>query len=262
MLLYNKYFNPSCQRGKPRSGGEGDLIYNIFMPFSYKLVLAELLAKKNNKQAENLQRFFKTAKGQYGYGDIFLGIKVPVQRKIAKKFIDLPLSEIQKIINNKFHECRLTALLILTYQYPKATPKQQKEIYNFFVKNISCINNWDLVDLSSPNIIGKYLLNHSRRPLYNLAKSKNLWHRRIAIISTFSFIRNMEFGDTIKLAKALLKDKEDLIHKAVGWMLREVGKRDEKLLIKFIVENKDKMPRTMYRYAIERLDKSLLCGLQ
>jgi len=232
------------------------------MPFSYKLILAQLLAQKNNKQAEILQRFFKTAKGQYGYGDIFLGIKVPIQRKIAKKFIDLPLSEIQKIIVSKFHECRLTALLILTYQYPKSTLKQQKEIYNFFVKNISCINNWDLVDLSSPNIFGQYLLNHSRRPIYNLAKSKNLWHRRIAIVSTLTFIRNAEFDDTLKLAKFLLKDKEDLIHKAVGWMLREVGKRDQKLLLNFIAQNKIDMPRTMYRYAIERLDKSLLSRLQ
>jgi 3-methyladenine DNA glycosylase AlkD len=229
---------------------------------THKLILSQLLAKKDNKQAEILQSFFKTAKGQYGYGDIFLGIKVPIQRSIAKKFIDLPLSEIQKIIISKFHECRLTALLILNYKYPKADKKQQKEIYDFFLKNISYINNWDLVDISSPNILGQYLLNHSRRPLYNLAKSKNLWHRRIAIISTLAFIRNMEFEDTIKLAKFLLDDKEDLIRKAVGWMLREVGKRNQKILLDFIIKNKTNMSRVTYRYAIEKLDKSLLSGLQ
>lgn len=232
------------------------------MSTSYKLVLADLLAQKNNKQSEILQRFFKTAKGQYGYGDLFLGIKVPLQRAVAKKYKDLSLVEIQKLLGNKFHECRLTALLILTYQYPLVDKKHQKEIYDFYVKNLNHINNWDLVDLSAPNIIGKYLLTHSRRPLCNLAKSKNLWHRRIAVISTFTFIRNNDFAETLKLAKFLLKDSHDLIHKAVGWMLREIGKRDKAVLLKFLKDNYAQMPRVMYRYSIEKLDKSDLLGLQ
>ncbi len=232
------------------------------MQISSKHVLSNLLAIKNDKQSALLSRFFKTGKGQYGYGDLFLGIKVPSQRLIAKKYKTLSLSEIQKLLDNKFHEARLTALFILIIQYLKADKKQQKIIYDFYCKNINRINNWDLVDLSAPNIMGNYLLTHSHRPLYNLSKSKNLWHRRIAILSTFTFIKNKDFTDALKLAKYLLKDDQDLIHKAVGWMLREIGKRDVSVLLDFLKKHHSLMPRTMYRYSIEKLDKSQLALIQ
>jgi len=226
------------------------------MSTSYKSILADISAKKNIKQADILSRFFKTAKGQYGYGDFFLGIKVPVQRQIAKKYITLKLDDLQKLINSKFHECRLTSLLILTYRFPKSSKIEQREIYNFYIKNLNHINNWDLVDLSAPNIIGNYLYKKSHRPIYNLVKSKNIWHRRIAVLSTFHFIKNNDFTDSIRISKLLLNDKHDLIHKAVGWMLREIGKRDQKQLIEFLDEHCLEMPRTMLRYAIEKLSES------
>lgn len=232
------------------------------MQISSKHVLSNLLAIKNDKQSSLLSRFFKTDKGQYGYGDLFLGIKVPNQRLIAKKYKTLSLFEIQKLLDNKFHEARLTGIFILISQYLKADKKQQKIIYDFYCKNINRINNWDLVDLSAPNIIGHYLSSRSRRPLYNLSKSKNLWHRRIAILSTFTFIKNKDFADSLKLGQNLLKDDQDLIHKAVGWMLREIGKRDESVLLDFLKKNHSLMPRTMYRYAIEKLDKSQLALIQ
>jgi 3-methyladenine DNA glycosylase AlkD len=232
------------------------------MSFSSKHVLSDLVAIKNNKQSAILSRFFKTGRGQYGYGDLFLGIKVPYQRLIAKKYKNLPLIEIQKLLENKFHECRLTALFILIFQYTKSDKKQQKIIFDFYCKNINHVNNWDLVDLSAPNIMGNYLLTRSHRSLYNLAKSKNLWHRRIAVLSTFTFIRNNDFSDTQKLAKLLLKDEHDLIHKAVGWMLREIGKRDVSVLLDFLKKYHLQMPRTMYRYSIEKLDKSQLALIQ
>jgi len=220
-------------------------------------ILADLLAQKNDKQSENLQRFFKTGKGQYGYGDLFLGIKVPIQRSIAKKYYKkINLVDLQKLVISKFHECRLTSLLILTYQFPLLKEKEKKSIYNFYIKNINYVNNWDLVDLSAPNIVGAYLTTRSPRSLYNLVKSKNIWHRRIAIISTFYFIKNNKFDDALKICKLLLKDDHDLIHKATGWMLREIGKRNLSLLIKFLDDNYSKMPRTMLRYAIEKLPEN------
>lgn len=224
----------------------------------YKQLTADLLAQKNDKQAIILSRFFKTGKGQYGHGDIFWGIKVPIQRAIAKKYYkEITLSELQKLIISKFHECRLTALLILTYKYPKSTPTEQKKIVAFYIKNMSNINNWDLVDLTAPNILGASLQKKSHRCLFNLAKSKNVWYRRIAIMSTFIFIKNGNFTDTIKMAKLYLSDKHDLIHKATGWMLREIGKRDIAVLEYFLNDYSDKMPRTMLRYAIEKLPDNL-----
>lgn len=212
----------------------------------------ELLKNRDKAQAEHLSRFFKTGKGQYGEGDVFLGIKVPVQREIVKKFKDASLKEIQELLDDEMHECRLTGLLILVNQYGKAENK--KQIFDFYLKNAKKINNWDLVDLSAPNIVGTYLLDKKaeRKVLYLLVKSKNLWERRIAILSTFTFLRNGDYTDTLKISEVLLKDEHDLIHKAVGWMLREVGKRNKEIEVSFLQKHCKTMPRTMLRYAIEK----------
>ena len=215
----------------------------------------ELKKLANPKQAEVLQRFFKTGKGEYGEGDIFLGIKVPVQREAADKFQELSLKDIEKLLDSKIHEHRMMALFVLIKQYKKADENTKKIIFDFYLKNTKNINNWDLVDLSTPKIVGDYLLDKPRSVLYKLAQSKNLWERRIAIISTWIIIRNNEFDDTLKIAKILLNDKHDLIHKAVGWMLREVGKRDQKLEEEFLQKHYSKMPRVMLRYAIEKFDE-------
>lgn len=210
------------------------------------------------KQAQILQGFFKTGPGEYGEEDIFLGIKVPVQRQVVEKYYkDFSLSEITKLLRTKVHEYRLVALLILVAKFNAKNISQadRKKIYDFYLKNTTFINNWDLVDLSTPNIVGVYLLDKPRRILYKLAKSKALWERRIAVLATFTFIRNNDFKDTLRLSKLLLSDKHDLIHKAVGWMLREVGKRDQKILENFLNIHYQTMPRTMLRYAIERFEE-------
>lgn len=213
-----------------------------------------MLSQKNTNKEGVFVRFFKTGKGEYGEGDKFLGISVPLTRKIALSHKDLSLEEIQKLLNNKYHECRLAALMILVYQYKNGDNKLKTKIFNFYLKNTKNINNWDLVDLSVYHIVGEYLLHKDRKILYKLAKSKNMWERRISIVSTFAFIKNKEFWDTFKITELLLSDKEDLLHKACGWMLREVGKRvSEKELVGFLEKNSPKMPRTMLRYAIERL---------
>jgi len=215
----------------------------------------ELKKLSNPKQAEILQRFFKTGKGEYGEGDIFLGIKVPEQRKVVNKFEDLSLEDLEKLLSSKIHEYRMLALLILIRQYEKADEREKKKIFKFYLKNTININNWDLVDISAPKIVGDYLLNKPRKILYKLVSSDNLWEKRIAIISTFTFIRNNEFDDTLKISKIFLSDKHDLIHKAVGWMLREVGKRDQKVEEEFLEKYYSKMPRTMLRYAIEKFEE-------
>ncbi|MFH1682998.1 MAG: DNA alkylation repair protein [Candidatus Woesearchaeota archaeon] len=209
----------------------------------------------NPKQAQLLQGFFKTGKGQYGEGDIFLGIKVPEQRKVAKKYLDLSLKDLQSLLSSKIHEYRLTALFILVDQYKKADPKKKKVIFDFYLKNTKNINNWDLVDLSAPNIVGEYLLENDRKILYKLAKSDLLWERRIAVLATFYFIKNNQFEDSLKIAEILLQDKHDLIHKAVGWMLREIGKRNQAVEERFLKKYYHLMPRTMLRYAIERFEE-------
>ncbi len=217
-----------------------------------------LKQEANPQKAKLLQRFFKTGKGQYGEGDIFLGIIVPIQRNIAKEFKELKTKEIQKLLNSKIHEKRLIALLILIEQYKKADEKTKKEIFEFYLKNANKnnINNWDLVDLSSHKIVGEYLLDKNREILYELAKSNNLWEERIAIISTFTFIRINEFNDSLKLADILLSDKHNLIHKAVGWVLREIGKKNKKILEEFLAKHHKNMPRTMLRYAIEKFPEN------
>ncbi|MCK5107563.1 MAG: DNA alkylation repair protein [Nanoarchaeota archaeon] len=210
----------------------------------------------NKKKKEILQRFFKTGKGQYGEGDIFLGITVPEQRTIAKKYSNLSFKDLQSLLNTKIHEYRLTALLILCEQYSKSDEKSKKQIYNFYLKNTRNINNWDLVDLSGHKILGAHLFDKDKNILYKLAKSKDLWERRISMLSTYYFIRNNQFTDSFKIAEILLNDKHDLIHKVVGWMLREIGKIDQPAEEKFLKKHYKTMPRTMLRYSIEKFEES------
>jgi len=210
---------------------------------------------EHKEKAKILQRFFKTNKGEYGEGDIFLGIKVPEQRKIANKY-DLNLKQIQELLSSKIHEYRLTALFTLIQKYKKANQTEKQEIFNFYLKNTNNINNWDLVDLSAPKILGDYLLNKERTTIYQLAKSNNLWENRISILSTYQFIKNNQFEDTLNISKILLTNKHDLIHKAVGWMLREIGKKDLQILERFLKQHHKQMPRTMLRYSIEKFSKA------
>jgi 3-methyladenine DNA glycosylase AlkD len=214
----------------------------------------DLKALVDPLKAEILPRFFKTGKGEYGEGDVFLGVIVPNQRKVAKKYRNLPLSNIQKLLLSEIHEYRLTALFILVEQYKKASSEDKKTIAEFYIKNSKRINNWDLVDSSASYILGDYFFDRDRSVLYKFAESSNLWERRIAIIATQEFIRKGDFKDTFKIAKILLSDKHDLIHKAVGWMLREVGNRDLQKEIDFLDQHYKTMPRTMLRYAIEKFD--------
>lgn len=215
-------------------------------------LLAELKSVSTPERAETNARFFKNGKGQYGEGDIFLGVTVPETRKIAKKFLYLSFAELKPSLTSKFHEERLCALLILVEQFKKANENSKKKIFDFYLKNTQYVNNWDLVDLSADKIVGVHLLDKNKKTLYALAKSKNLWAKRISIVATFHFIKNNSFSDTLKISKILLNDSNDLIHKACGWMLREIGKRDKKTLVKFLEKHSKKMPRTMLRYAIEK----------
>jgi 3-methyladenine DNA glycosylase AlkD len=198
------------------------------------------------------QRFFKTGPGQYGEGDVFRGIRVPVLRRVAKDHKLLALPETLKLLHSPYHEDRIVALLILIHHYTGGNDVVRARIYNSYLKHTHLINNWDLVDCSAPQIVGAHLSDKDRAPLYKLAKSSSLWERRIAIIATFHFIKHGELADTLKLASILLSDREDLIHKAAGWMLREAGKRDLESVESFLREHNQRMPRTMLRYAIER----------
>lgn len=216
---------------------------------------------KNPEKGIFLQRFFKTGVGQYGHGDVFFGITVPQQRIVATKFKELNLSDLKAILSSKIHEYRLTALIILVAEYKKSgakgkKPTARREIVKFYLANRRNINNWDLVDSSAPYILGDYYLDKDKTVLYRLAKSKNLWDKRIAIISTQGFIRKGEFQDTFEIAKILLNDPHDLLHKAVGWMLREVGNRDLAAEEKFLKVYAKQMPRTMLRYAIEKFPEA------
>ena len=211
----------------------------------------------NPKQAKILQRFFKTGPDEYGEGDLFLGLTVPEQRRIAKEYASLCIEEIEKLLTSKIHEHRLTALIVLTNKYKKSSESQKEEIFSLYLRNTQHINNWDLVDLSAPTIVGEYLFDKDRKILYQMAKSNNLWEKRIAMLATFAFIRQNEFDDAFKLAEILLKDSHDLIHKAVGWMLREVGNRERDAEISFLDKHHHQMPRTMLRYAIEKFPEDL-----
>ena len=204
------------------------------------------------KQAAILARFFKTGHGQYGEGDRFIGVKVPVTRKVAREFKSLPLPDVECLLHSEIHEERLLALVILVGQFETGDDSARKRIYDLYLANTKHINNWDLVDLSAPQIVGGYLENRSRKPLDRLAKSASIWERRISVVATHWIIRHGDFADTLRIAEKLMTDKEDLIHKAAGWMLREVGKRDVAALEEFLSEHCRVMPRTMLRYAIER----------
>lgn len=218
----------------------------------------ELRLRVNPEKAAFYPRFFKTGPGEYGEGDQFLGITVPNSRIVAKKFKDLPISDIEKLLMSPWHEERLTALHIMVYRFNKADEAKQKELYEFYLSHTSRINNWDLVDTSARDIVGGYIYQHQELlpVLDTLTKSELLWDRRIAMIATFYFITMGEPDVSIKIATKLLHDKEDLMHKAVGWMLREVGKRcDRQVLIDFLNLHAHEMPRTALRYSIEHLDE-------
>ena len=206
--------------------------------------------------AEKSKRFFKTGAGDYGEGDRFLGIRVPVLREQAKKFEQTPLQEVQQLLKSPFHEERLCALFILVRQFRKGSSETKHRIYTLYLSNTLHINNWDLVDSSAYQIVGSYLETQDKSKLYELVKSKSIWERRIAILSTFHFIRQNQFEETLAISTLLLHDSEDLIHKAVGWMLREVGKRDLDREEAFLHEHYQQMPRTMLRYAIEKFPQS------
>jgi 3-methyladenine DNA glycosylase AlkD len=199
--------------------------------------------------------FFKSGKGEYGEGDVFIGVTVPEQRNIARQFPDLPFEEIVKLLKDKVHECRLTALIILVERFAKASPQEQKKIVGLYLSHTRFVNNWDLVDSSARDIIGAYLFDKNRKLIYTLVGSKSLWERRIAIVATHYFIGKGELKDTWKIAALLLSDTEDLMHKATGWMLREAGKKDRKELVVFLKKYHSRMSRTMLRYAIEHFSQ-------
>jgi len=203
--------------------------------------------------AEILRSFFKTGPGEYGEGDRFRGIRVPVLRKLCREFRHAGVEVISELLDSPWHEDRMLALLLLMERYRASSESSREALYEFYCSRTGRINNWDLVDVSCPHIVGRHLQTRDRSPLYRFVESSNLWERRIAIVSTFYFIRNDDFGDTLDLAERLLTDPEELLHKATGWMLREVGKRSQSQLEAFLEEHATAMPRTMLRYAIERL---------
>lgn len=216
-------------------------------------VKQQLLSFGNPEKAEHAKYFFKTGKGQYGEGDKFIGCTVPESRSVAKANKNLSFEELKKLLNDEYHECRFCALIILTEQFKKANEEKRKEIVDFYLANAHRVNNWDLVDVSSYNLLGEWLLDKDRSVLYRLSESKNLWEQRISVVSTLAFIRKNDLADTLKLSEKLLSHQHDLMHKACGWMLREAGKQNEKALTDFLDKHYQKMPRTMLRYAIERL---------
>ena len=227
----------------------------------YKEVIEDLKKLKNPDKAKILSRFFKTWKWEYGEWDKFLWIPVPPQREIAKKYYDkCSLEDIENLLKSEYHEVRMTWFLILCYKYELTTKKKlnddQKKIIDFYLSHLEYSNNWDLVDLVCYKILWNYLLNKDRKILYELAEDENMWKQRVAIVSTMTFIKNWEFDDTLKISEILLNHKHDLIHKAVWWLLREVWKKDEKVLKEFLDKYASKMPRTMLRYAIEKLDEN------
>lgn len=207
-----------------------------------------------------LPRFFKTGKGEYGEGDKFLGVIVPNIRLVAKQYSHAPLEVVSCLLDSEWHECRMCALLILVMKYKKAAEQEKQAIFDLYLSRTERINNWDLVDLSAPNIVGEHLYSSTDRTiLYRLAESSLLWERRIAMVSTLCFIRKGDFGDTFALADKLVNSTHDLMQKAVGWMLREMGKRDISLLRIFLDKHAATMPRTMLRYAIEKMDSAERC---
>lgn len=222
---------------------------------TYQKITEHLQRLANLQIAEQSKKFFKIAKGQYGYGDIFLGIKVPVIRQVVKQYRNAPLSVAEELLPSKYHEIRLFALLLMVERFSNGNCCEREAIYRSCLAHTRYINNWDLVDSSAYQIVGAYLENRDTSVLDGLASSDSLWERRIAIIATFHFIRKSRFGETLRIAEQLLGDREDLIHKAVGWMLREVGKRDLNAEESFLKTHYRSMPRTMLRYAIEKFSR-------
>jgi 3-methyladenine DNA glycosylase AlkD len=216
-------------------------------------VKAELEKLSDPERAMKLQGFFKTGKGEYGEGDVFIGVRVPDQRRIAKNYRNISLTDVLELLRSEIHEHRLTALFILTEQFNKGDEEARQRIVDLYLCNTAYVNNWDLVDSSAHKILGVWLVDKPRGVLYDLAGSESLWERRISIISTFAFIQRGDLVDALALAGALVDDGHDLIHKASGWVLREVGKKDQSVLEEFLLEHFETMPRTMLRYAIERL---------
>lgn len=220
-------------------------------------IQSRLRSLASPETARILQGFFKTGPGQYGDGDVFLGIKVPVIRTVAKEFQNIGLDTVVALLHSRLHEERLLALLFLMRIFDAGSIQERQSAYRAYLANATWINNWDLVDMSAPHIVGAYLADQERTTLYQLILSPSLWERRIAMVATLHFIRRNDFDDTLLLAEHLLNDREDLIHKASGWMLREVGKRSQERLETFLQQHSGSMPRTMLRYAIERLPETL-----
>jgi 3-methyladenine DNA glycosylase AlkD len=217
-----------------------------------KALRAELRALANPGVAAHARRFFKTGPGQYGHGDRFLGIRVPVLRELARKHRGLGDAATLVLLRSPLHEERLLALVLLVARFRSADAARRAAIYRLYLANLDHVDNWDLVDSSASQIVGAYLQDRSRKPLYRLARSRDLWRRRVAIMATFHFIKLRQFADTLAIADLLIGDREDLIHKAVGWMLREVGNRDRAVAEAFLIARQTRLPRTMLRYAIER----------
>lgn len=220
-------------------------------------ICSRLKTLGNEEKARILQRFFKTAPGEYGEGDVFVGIQVPDIRKLAKEYQDIPFSELGQLLHSPIHEARLLALIILVRAYKLGDDSFKEQIYDLYLQNTHFINNWDLVDSSAEHIVGSHLRYRDRSPLQALAVSDLLWDRRISIMATFHYIRCEEFDETLRIAEMLLKDPEDLIHKASGWMLREIGKRNRAAEEEFLKAHYKTMPRTMLRYAIEKFPEEL-----
>ena len=220
-------------------------------------IISELMAYQQADKQEILPRFFKTGKGEYGEGDRFMGVSVPQVRLVSKRNRDISLDEVEQLLASPWHEARQCALFILTLQYQRAKAEERKIIVDFYLSHTDRINNWDLVDVSAHYIIGDYLLSHSREILYQLAESPSLWENRIAMVSTYAFIRKGELDDTYALATRMMHHPHDLMHKAIGWMLREAGKKDVERLTRYVKQYAGQMPRTMLRYAIEKLEDGL-----
>lgn len=220
-----------------------------------------LLSHSDEEKASQMQRYFKTGKGEYGYGDKFVGVKMPQIRLLVKENPIVELSEIERLLHDEIHECRSAALLYLERLFSKARKDRelQKTIFDFYLKNTKYINNWDLVDLSAPNIVGRYLFDKPKQPLFDLATSGDMWQKRIAMVSTLYFIKKGELDTTFQITEILIDSREDLLQKAVGWMLREAGKIDHKREVEFLLADGryKHMPRTMLRYAIEKFDEPL-----
>jgi len=213
----------------------------------------ELAQASDPRRARNLAWFFKTGRGEYGEGDEVLGIAVPVLRKIAKQYTHLRLADVRELLRSRLHEHRFTALEILVFQYEAGDEETKRKLFEFYLKQARYVNNWDLVDTSAPYIVGEHLVSRPRDVLYRLAKSPNVWERRVAIVATAAFLKIGDLTDTFRISALLLRDKHDMIHKAVGWMLREAGIRSEPALLNFLERNYSTMPRTALRYAIERI---------